>query len=199
MEDHARDLTPFYGKLTPFVQRMRMAAVRPYLAADRRVLDLGCGLTSLPGSLPFYVGCDRNEAVLAESRRQYPRASLWAWDVGAEEPSAALLAGPRFDVVLMLALLEHLAEPWRALQRAGSFLTPHGQLVATTPHPVGRFPLEMGAALGLLSPHADEEHETLLSRGALEAAGKRAGLKVVTYRRFLLGLNQLVVFERADG
>jgi SAM-dependent methyltransferase len=199
MADHARDLIPFYGKLTPFVQRARLAAARPYLMADRRVLDLGCGLTSLPGSLPLYVGCDRNEAVLAENRRRYPSASLRAWDVGAEEVSPALLAGPRFDVILMLALLEHLAEPWRALQRAGSLLAPRGQLVATTPHPLGRLPLETGAALGLLSSHAGEEHEILLSRRTLEEAGARAGLEVVTYRRFLLGLNQLVVFERADG
>src|SRR5258708_6705979 len=116
MADHARDLIPFYGKLTPFVQRARLAAARPYLLADRRILDLGCGLTSLPGSLPLYVGCDRNEAVLAENHRRFPDASLCSWDVGAEEPSSALLTGPRFDVILMLALLEHLAEPWQALR-----------------------------------------------------------------------------------
>ncbi|MEO6323342.1 MAG: class I SAM-dependent methyltransferase [Thermoanaerobaculia bacterium] len=191
------ELIPFYGRLTPFVQRARLAAARPYLLADRRVLDVGCGLTSLPGSLPFYVGCDRNEAVLAENRRRFPEASLWAWDVGSEEPSAALLASGRFDVVLMLALLEHLSAPWEALRRAGVLLAPGGRLVATTPHPWGRIPLEAGAALGLLSPHADEEHETLLSRPALEEAGRRAGLKMVVYRRFLFGLNQLAVFERA--
>ena len=199
MVDSAHDLVPFYGRLTPYVQRSRLAAARPFLSAGQRVLDLGCGLTSLPGSVPLYVGCDRNEAVLAENRRRFPDATLLCWDVGVEDPSAALLAGPRFDVILMLALLEHLAEPWKALQRAGSLLAPAGRLVATTPHPLGRLPLEAGAKLGLLSPHADEEHETLLSHRALREAGARAGLALVSYRRFLFGLNQLAVFQRADG
>jgi hypothetical protein len=69
-------------------------------------------------------------------------------------------------------------------------------LIATTPHPHGRLPLEAGAALGLLSPHARDEHETLLDRAALEGAGRAAGLSLVLYRRFLLGMNQLAVFSR---
>ena len=69
-------------------------------------------------------------------------------------------------------------------------------MIATTPHPHGRFALEAGAALGLLSSHAHEEHEDLLSRKDLEMAGQAAGLSPVAYRRFLFGMNQLAVFSR---
>ena len=94
----------------------------------------------------------------------------------------------------LLALLEHLASPVRALVRARSLLAPGGRIVVTTPHPAGRLPLDWGARFGLLSPHAHDEHEDLMSRAALEGLGLEAGLRVSDYKRFLFGMNQLVVF-----
>ena len=82
------------------------------------------------------------------------------------------------------------------LARLAPLLSPGGRLVATTPHPIGRWPLEAGAALGLLSSHAHDEHERLLGKAGLDAAGRGAGLALVVYRRFLLGMNQLAVFSR---
>ena len=102
-------LSDFYGILTLRVQRARLRMARPYLTPELRVLDIGCGLTELPSSLPLYVGCDRNERVLSETRRRFPAASLQAWDVAAEEPPQSLLDATPFDVILMLALLEHPA------------------------------------------------------------------------------------------
>jgi SAM-dependent methyltransferase len=186
-------LAPFYGKLTTRVQASRLRAAGPHLSGS--VLDLGCGLTELPGRLPSYVGCDREPTVLAENRRRFPKATFVEWDVAAEEPPTAL-AGRVFDTVLMLAILEHLARPGDALARAASLLAPGGTLVLTTPHPAGRLPLEWGARLGLLSRHADEEHEDLLDRAALARAAESAGLRLREYRRFLLGLNQLALLSR---
>ena len=48
----------------------------------------------------------------------------------------------------------------------------------------------------VLSSHAHDEHESLLGREALADAGRAAGLALVVYRRFLLGMNQLAVFSR---
>jgi SAM-dependent methyltransferase len=186
-------LAPFYGKLTTRVQASRLRAARPHLAGS--VLDVGCGLTDLPGRLASYVGCDRDALVLAENRRRFPKAEFVEWDVAAAEAPAAL-SSRSFDTVLMLAILEHLADPAAALARASALMAPDGELVVTTPHPAGRLPLEFGARLGLLSRHADEEHETLLGREALARAAAGAGLVVREYRRFLLGWNQLLVLTR---
>src|SRR5258706_5385758 len=93
---------PFYGRLTPLVQQSRLAMAKPFLGGDSPVLDIGCGLTALPGSFTRYVGCDRNETVLSECRRRYPRATFVAWDVAAEEPPDVLLSAERFDAILML-------------------------------------------------------------------------------------------------
>jgi SAM-dependent methyltransferase len=191
-----RRLAPYFGLLTRRVQRARLAAALPHVAHLARLLDLGCGLTDLPARFPSYVGCDRNPLVLSEMRRRHPAASFACWDVDAEEAPPEVLSGAPYDAVLMLAILEHLPSPARALSRAAKVLVPGGRIVATTPHPFGQLPLEAGARLGLLSRHADEEHETLLDRAALERAADAAGLVVTAYSRFLAGLNQLAVLTR---
>jgi SAM-dependent methyltransferase len=189
-------LAPYFGLLTRRVQRARLAVALPHVPPGARLLDVGCGLTDLPARFPSYVGCDRNPVVLAEMRRRHPAASFASWDVDADEPPPEVLAGVPYDAILMLAILEHLPSPARALSRAAALLAPAGRLLATTPHPLGRFPLEAGARLGLLSRHADEGHETLLDRAGLERAAEAAGLAVASYGRFLLGLNQLAVLVR---
>lgn len=188
----------FYGLLTRRVGEARLAAALPHLptGGSGRILDVGCGLTDLAARIPDYTGADRNPDVLAAQRKKYPEKDFFEWDIGRSAAPAALVARAPFEGILLLAVLEHVPDPASVLARLASLLAPGGRLVATTPHPSGRWPLEAGAALGLLSSHAHDEHETLLGRAALEAAGRSSGLSLVHYRRFLLGMNQLAVFSR---
>lgn len=182
------------GLLTRPLIEARLAAVRPFLGDGARVLDVGCGLTNLPGRAGPYLGCDRSPEILDENRRRNPGARFVLWDAEAgEAPDEVRSAGP-FDAVLLLALLEHLARPELALSRMASLLSDTGRVLLTTPTPFAAFPLRAGAALGLLSRHAAGEHEALLSRADLEVVGASAGLRLVHHRRFLLGLNQVAVF-----
>jgi SAM-dependent methyltransferase len=186
----------FYGLLTRRVGDARLAAALPHVPKGGRVLDVGCGLTDLAARLDGYVGCDRNPDVLAAQRKRFPERDFHEWDVALGGAPPGLVGEGPFEGILLLAVLEHVPDPAAVLARLAPLLSPGGRLVATTPHPVGRWPLEAGAALGLLSSHAHDEHETLLDREALEAAGRGAGLALVVYRRFLLGMNQLAVFTR---
>ena len=188
--------TPFYGRLTKRVGAARLAAALPHVPAGARVLDVGCGLTDLPARFPSYTGCDRDPDVLAVQRERFPKSDFFEWDIGRGAAPAALQARAPFEGILLLAVLEHVADPSAILSRLFPLLSPGGRLIATTPHPIGRIPLDAGASLGLLSSHAHEEHEDLLSRKDLEAAGRAAGLSLTTYRRFLFGMNQLAVFSR---
>ena len=195
MSAHSRS-SSFYGRLTSRLGSARLAAALPHVPAGARVLDIGCGLTDLPGRLPSYTGCDRDPEVLAAQRKKFPKSDFFGWDIGRGAAPAALQARAPFEGILLLAVLEHVADPSAILSRLFPLLSPGGRLIATTPHPIGRWPLEAGAALGLLSAHAHDEHEDLLSRKDLEAAGRAAGLSSIAYRRFLFGMNQLAVFSR---
>jgi SAM-dependent methyltransferase len=178
------------------VRKTRLAAALPHLPAGVAILDVGCGLTDLPSRVPSYIGCDRNPDVLAAQRTRYPERAFFEWDIALREAPPPLVREGPFEGILLLAVLEHVAEPATVLARLSPLLSPVGRLIVTTPHPWGRWPLEAGAALGLLSSHAHGEHETLLGRTDLAAAGNAAGLNLVRYRRFLLGMNQLAVFSR---
>jgi hypothetical protein len=63
----------------------------------------------------------------------------------------------------------------------------------TTPSPAAHRILDAGAAVRLLSPHADEEHERLWSIPEISEAAAERGWRVFASRRFLGGLNQIVV------
>ncbi len=186
----------FYGLLTRRVGDARLNAALPHVPEGGRVLDVGCGLTDLPGRFENYVGCDRNPDVLAQQRKRFPKRDFYEWDIALGGAPPGLVGEGPFEGILLLAVLEHVAAPPEVLARLAPLLAPGGRLIATTPHPSGRWPLEAGAALGLLSSHAHGEHEALLGREELAAAGRGAGLSLVLYERFLLGMNQLAVFSR---
>lgn len=53
------------------------------------------------------------------------------WDLDEPAPDAAVRPG----IVLLLEVVEHLRNPWHAMQNVGDLLAPGGYLVLTTPNP----------------------------------------------------------------
>jgi len=94
------------------------SAITPWLTPDAKMLDLGCG--------------PRDQAVVAE------HYSLRYVGVDYSSPKADLLADAQsipfadgtFDVVLSYAVLEHLYNPFVAIQEVARVLRPGGACVA---------------------------------------------------------------------
>jgi 2-polyprenyl-3-methyl-5-hydroxy-6-metoxy-1,4-benzoquinol methylase len=112
--------------LSASAARHRLNAILPFLHGD--VLDLGCGWLSLPDRLTGkqrYIGIDVSPAAVKYNAQRYPAHSYHQRDLD-REPLA--LGDHRFDVVTMIALLEHLRAPEYVLHQIHSVLTPDGLL-----------------------------------------------------------------------
>lgn len=176
------------GLLSPFLRRERFRKVIPYL--NGKILDYGCG----SGGLAKYVlsgqyhGVEPDPLSLQLARSRFPGHRF----------SSSIDEQERFETVVALAVVEHVDDPAKFLHRLATYLSdsPDARLIITTPHPSLRWIHAVGSILGLFSKHAYEEHVNLLDYAKMKAAGSRAGLRLVSYERFLLGANQLSVFEK---
>jgi len=179
------------GLLSPWLRGKRFDAARPYLHG--RVLDFGCGSGAIASlvSSDRYLGVDQDEFSLQQARLKFPRHQFQSELPRVDE---------KFDSIISLAVIEHVSDPSGLLRTLSGYLneSDEARLIVTTPHPSVDWVHDLGAAIGLFSKHANEEHEDLLDRRKLEAAGDQAGLKLKSYRRFLFGANQIAVYVKGD-
>lgn len=105
------------------------------IAADRRVLDAGCGtaygtrLLAEAGALEV-TGVDRAGDVLASAREIMPATVI------LEEANVMALPyeDGRFDLVVCFEVIEHLNDPGRALDEFRRVLSPTGMLAISSPN-----------------------------------------------------------------
>lgn len=171
------------GLLSPFLQRARLAAARPYLAG--RVLDIGCGNGGLATYVASeqYLGVDRDSKSLSDARTKHPDHTF----VDELPPDG------EFDTIVALALIEHVKDAHGALGGWVKLLSKGGRIVLTTPHQSFRLVHDLGSRIGLFSQDAADEHEELFTRSSLAGLASHSGLRVEHYRRFLGGANQLCI------
>lgn len=183
------------GLFSPFLRARRFAAARAFLSAGA-VLDYGCGVGELAAEIPpqRYLGVDDDADSLAAARRRHPAHTFVTPDELERRPPA-----PDFDVVVALALIEHLPEPVRWLAAMRRRLRPGGRLVLTTPEPRLQGLHDLGARLGLFSREGAEQHQSLTDGATMARWAARSGLTVERSRRFLLGANQLFVLVAAGS
>jgi 2-polyprenyl-3-methyl-5-hydroxy-6-metoxy-1,4-benzoquinol methylase len=176
--------------LAPFLQRQRYQAVKPYLIGD--ILDLGCGYGHLLDLLrpdQGYAGVDADLDVIARTQERHPSRTFYRCDLDHE----TLSLDQTFDTVVMLAILEHLANPENLIEALGRHLKPGGRAVLTTPTPLGNRIHHFGSHLGLFYIEAAMDHKTIFDRRILKNLLETHGFHVSVYRTFLLGGNQLCV------
>jgi len=115
----------------------RWGRARRWLPADAtRVLDVGCafgyGSAAVIARGPEHrviVGVERDPELLAQARRHFSWLPMIDADLG-ELPIPDSCA----DTVLLLDVIEHVAEPERALAEAHRVLAPGGALIISVPH-----------------------------------------------------------------
>jgi SAM-dependent methyltransferase len=184
-------LTRGYGLLEPLLARLRAHKANSLISESSRsgrVLDIGCG------QVPFFLLHTEFAEKIGVERSAggaYEGISLVATDV--DRISCLPFADRSFDVVTMLAVVEHLL-PEGLIELLGDIrrvLKPGGRLVITTPaHWVDPI-LAIMSKLRLVSPTEIDEHQKTYSPQELRALLAGAGFPkgTVDAGLFELGMN----------
>jgi 2-polyprenyl-3-methyl-5-hydroxy-6-metoxy-1,4-benzoquinol methylase len=176
--------------LSPYLQKKRFEAVKPYLHG--KVLDLGCGgaeILSWLNPRQSYVGVEGNLETVFRLKKMYPALEFLLRDLEHDE----LGFSQKFDTILLIAVIEHLHDPDHLLSQIPGLLMPTGNLVITTPTPMGDRFHKIGAKLGLFSMIAVYDHEVIYTFKTLKNTLSRVGLDIRKYQQFLFGGNQLCI------
>jgi SAM-dependent methyltransferase len=131
---------------------------------DARILDVGCGDGVL---FPYLSRFGHVEGIEPDPTVVSPE-SPWRNRIRIAPFDESFSRGGRFDLILMLDVLEHLDDAAAALRIASNLLEPHGRLLVTVP-----------AFLGLWTHHDElNRHVTRFTRARLTTAATAAGLRV---------------------
>jgi 2-polyprenyl-3-methyl-5-hydroxy-6-metoxy-1,4-benzoquinol methylase len=105
----------------------------------------------------------------------------------------AAVEGRRFDVVLLLDVLEHLRNPLATLGRARGLLAPGGRVIASIPnvtHGAVRVSVMSGTFAYTDTGLLDRTHLRFFDRRGVETLFAEAGLRIVERLRVMRGLTE---------
>ncbi|MHB8488571.1 MAG: class I SAM-dependent methyltransferase [Candidatus Dormibacteria bacterium] len=169
--------------------RIRMAA--SHIPRGAHVLDIGCG----DGALFRAIG-GRIASGLGIDTAPVP-GDYGAFRFIQGNARDALPKGARYDVITMLAVLEHIPPDVQRDLAAScvSLLRPRCRIVCTVPSPKVDSLIHLGRRFRILDGMADHEHYGFEPADTVRLF-TGAGFTLRRAQRFQLGLNNLFVFAR---
>jgi SAM-dependent methyltransferase len=182
-----------YTGLDHFIAKLRFRAAYPYIRSGSRVCDLGCGLEA---AFLNYAGDKISHGVGVDDQVEDGVRGRW-WRVHGDITAPLPVESGHFDHVVMLAVLEHLAEPEPVLREAHRILAPGGSLIMTWPSGWVDPLLKVLHGLGLVSDEMEsQEHQKRIPLEALRRILQRIGFREFVHESFEFGLNHLMVASR---
>jgi 2-polyprenyl-3-methyl-5-hydroxy-6-metoxy-1,4-benzoquinol methylase len=106
-------------------------------------------------------------------------------------------ASDSYDIVTMLAVLEHLSHPNEMVGEIARVLKPGGRLVLTVPSKAAKPVLEFLAyRVGIVSEAEIRDHKCYYDRALLTTLFADTGLEIEQHRYFQLGMNNYLVCQK---
>jgi len=165
-----------------------------------RVLDIGCGAGLLCEPLARrgarVTGIDAAEKNIAAARAHAISQGVRV-DYRVGEPDSALGADGRFDLVLLLEVVEHVADVASFVAAAARHVAPGGLLVASTIDRSSKsylFAIIGAEYIFRVLPRGTHQWRRFVRPAELQAVARRAGLSEIDLR----GMRYLPVLHRAD-
>jgi 2-polyprenyl-3-methyl-5-hydroxy-6-metoxy-1,4-benzoquinol methylase len=178
---------------------MRIGRVLPYVkgVSGCRLLDVGCGwearlLRELEPYLAAGWGVDFKAPALATDKLR---------TISVRLDDRLPFENESFDIVTMLAVLEHLDKPLAIMREIARLLRPDGRLLLTVPSRYAKPVLEFLAyRLGIVSPAEIRDHKTYFNRADLAQLVEQCeGLVIERHRYFQCGMNNYLVCRRVSS
>lgn len=179
-----------WNVLDNFLSRMRYGRVLPFMRKDKVVADIGCGkeglfLRSISHKIKSGYGFDfklKKESV-------YRNITLVNGDFVKHKG--------KFDVVIMMAVLEHLDHPLKILKQIHRKLNKGGVVLLTTPDKRSKWILEFLAFdLGIINKEEILDHKHYFNRKELFDIMSKAGFSKIKHKHFQCGLNNFVLARK---
>ncbi len=158
--------------LDKIIQLFRMRKLEGMIPDGSTILDLGCGykgemLSQIEEKIKSGVGIDLS----VDHKFKSEKIKLRAGKVDEKIPFENNL----FDVVTALAIIEHVDHPEVMLAEIYRVLKKNGKLILTTPSLFGKWPLEIMAAMHIISHEEIADHKRYYETWSLRKALVRAG------------------------
>jgi SAM-dependent methyltransferase len=181
-----------FNLLDRLIRYLRLREISPYLKKDDVVCDLGCGdgniLEALSPKIKKGYGIDKESFDSERGNLRFIHG-----DITKTLP----FGNERFDVILSLAVLEHLESPDPIFSEARRTLKKRGLFILTTPAPLSKPLLEFSAfKLGIISSKEIKEHKHYYSEQELIGLFKKYNFRTMKLKRFCLGFNTLAVAQK---
>lgn len=165
-----------------------------FINDDDRVLDFGCGTGALYNLLKptnEYVGVDVDLSrvelkVLLHERKP---SFVFLKDFMKERTGT-------FNAIALFSVLEHIDYPDLILKNLITKLRKNGRIIIITPAPKSELILQALSSINFVNGDNVAEHTFYYTRLGIEKLFSRVGLKLVLYKNFQGGFNQLVVGEK---
>lgn len=184
--------------LEPLLRRMRMRRVMPYVRQYPacHLLDVGCGANAtLLRALEAHVGSGTGVDFKAPDLHSDKLRT-----VSLRLDRALPFADASFDLITMLAVLEHLDHPQAILNECARLLRPGGGLLLTVPSwhakPVLQF---LAFQLGVVSRDEIADHKRYFDRADLYAMFQTVpDMQIVSHHYFQWRFNNCLFAVKAS-
>lgn len=197
MDDNENsDIVHRKGLLSDFLHIRRTRKVAPYIRGE--VLDIGCGSASTyvdhEGAISHYTGIDADPEIVNRLKQSFPEATFYTKNIDTD----ALDMSERFDIILLVAVIEHVYNQRHLFEQMIRVLKPNGRIVITSPTPFGNdVILRLGSAVGLFYKEKGiNDHKVIYNKQRFSIIERDFDLLLEHYERFQLGCNQLAVFQK---
>lgn len=165
------------------------------------VLDIGCGEARNYAlikayNLPVlsYTGIEFSKDTVGNLTIRYPEAKFFQADLDMDR----LPVDGKYDIIILLAVIEHIFNLKFLFSQLVSLLAENGQIVLTTPTPFGNDVVHrLGTKVGLFNKEGgQDDHIVIFNRKRLEILAAEFDMEVSRYQTFQFGCNQMAILTK---